>query len=52
MTSKQYRYNKGAVNLNFSLRSDIKSEMRDFIELLKKATVEVEADLAANKSKK
>ena len=32
---KNFSYSKGRVSLNFSLRTDIKQELKDFIELLK-----------------
>ena len=44
-TTKNFSYSKGKCNLNFTLRTDIKSELHDFLELLKTAVAEVEEDL-------
>lgn len=44
-TSKNFSYSKGKISLNFSLRTDIKQEMKDFLELLKVAQKEVELEL-------
>lgn len=43
--SKSYQYQKGNVSLNFTLRSDIKQEMKDFIEILKAGIKDVEEQL-------
>jgi len=43
--NKNFSYSKGKCNLNFILRTDIKSELRDFLELLKVAVAEVEEEL-------
>ena len=43
--SKSFKYSKGKVQLNFVLRTDIKSELKDFLELLKTATKEVELEI-------
>jgi len=40
--SKTFDYSKGNCNLNFSLRTDIKTELKDFLEILKYAIKEVE----------
>jgi hypothetical protein len=45
---KAYKFTKGNINLNFSLRLDTKSELRDFLELLKVAVLEVESDINTN----
>jgi len=42
---KQFSYSKGKCNLNFTLRIDIKTELRDFLECLKLAQKEVEIEL-------
>jgi len=44
-TSKTYSYQLGGVALNFTLRTDEKREMRDFLVLLKRAVEEVATDL-------
>jgi len=43
--SKNFSYSKGKVCLNFNLRIDIKQELKDFLELLKVAQVEVTNEL-------
>ena len=40
-TSKNFSYSKGKIGLNFTLRTDIKQEMKDFLDLLKVAQKEV-----------
>ena len=40
-TQKNFAYKKGDVNLSFTLRTDIKTELKDFVELLKVALKEV-----------
>ncbi len=42
---KQFSYTKGKCSLNFTLRIDIKTELKDFLEILKVAVGEVEAEL-------
>lgn len=44
-TTKNFSYTKGKVSLNFTLRIDIKNELKDFLELLKVAQKEVESEL-------
>lgn len=44
-TTKKFSYSKGKVSLNFTLRIDIKNELKDFLELLKVAQKEVESEL-------
>lgn len=44
-TSKNFSYSKGNVNLNFNLRTDVKEELKDFLELLKVAQTEVEKEI-------
>lgn len=43
--SKNFNYSFGNVQLNFSLRVDIKTEMVDFLKLLKEGTADVEKEL-------
>lgn len=43
--SKTWNHTKGNVQLNFTLRVDIKEEMKAFVELLKTAQANVEAEL-------
>lgn len=49
-TSKNYSYSKNNVNLNFTLRTDVKKEQKDFLELMKRAVRELESDLEASKA--
>lgn len=44
-TSKNFSFSKENVQLNFSLRTDIKGELKAFLELLKIAQEEVEKEL-------
>ena len=44
-TSKNFSYSKGSVSLNFSLRIDIKQELKDFLELLKVAQEEITKEI-------
>lgn len=44
-TPKTFSYLKGECKLEFTLRIDIKTELKDFLELLKVATKEVEEEL-------
>jgi hypothetical protein len=43
--SKAFEYKKGKVQLSFSLGLDTKSELKDFLELLKVAQSDVEEEL-------
>jgi len=45
ITRKEFNYSKGICGLKFSLRTDIKSELKDFLELLKVAQKDVEKEL-------
>ena len=45
-TSKNFNYNKGNVRLAFNLRTDIKTELEYFAELLKVAIKEVNEELS------
>lgn len=42
---RQFSYNKGICNLNFTLRVDIKQELKDFLEILEAAKADVKAEL-------
>ena len=42
---KEFAYTKGKCRLSFVLRIDTKDELKDFLELLKVAVVEVEEEL-------
>jgi len=44
-TSKNFSYKLGAVALSFSLRTDIKQELKDFKELLVRALEDVTEEL-------
>ena len=44
-TSKNFSFSKGAVSLNFTLRNDVKTELKDFAKLLKVAQEEVNKKL-------
>lgn len=43
--SKSFNFNKGSVNLSFTLRIDIKSELQDFKELLDQAVIDVNKEI-------
>lgn len=45
---KDFNYIKGKVSLSFSLRTDVKHELKDFWELLREAKREVEKELKAH----
>ena len=44
-TKKTFNFSKGNVSLSFTLRVDIKTELNDFLELLKASQLEVENQL-------
>lgn len=44
-TQKNFSYTKGEVTLSFNLRTDIKQDLKDFSELLKVATLEVDNEI-------
>lgn len=44
---KQYTYSVGGVQLQFTLRTDVKSEMKTWLELMARAKTDVEEDLKA-----
>ena len=43
--TRAFSYSKNKVNLSFSLRTDIKSEMKDFRELLLQAVEDINKEL-------
>ena len=43
--NKSFNFSKGNVNLSFTLRIDIKSELQDFKELLDQAVIDIEREL-------
>jgi len=43
--TRAFKYSKNKVNLNFSLRIDIKSELKDFRELLLQAVEDINKEL-------
>ena len=46
VTKKTFSYAKGDTNLNFTLRIDIKDELKDFLVCLEKSVEEVKAEIA------
>ena len=44
-TQKNFSYTKGNVTLSFNLRTDVKIDLKDFAELLKVATLEVDNEI-------
>ena len=44
---KEYIYSIGGVQLKFTLRTDVKSEMKTWLELMARAKTDVEEDLKA-----
>lgn len=47
---RKFSYKKGSVNLSFVLRTDMVTELEDFLILLEKATGEVIQELTAIKN--
>lgn len=45
---KNFEYSQGKCTLKFILRTDIKQELKDFLEILKIAEKEVEEELKKN----
>ncbi len=45
VTNRTFSYSKGDVSLNFTLRIDIKDQLKDFKELLEKAVEEVSEEI-------
>ena len=43
--SKSFNFSKGSVNLSFTLRIDIKSELQDLKELLDQAVIDVNKEI-------
>jgi len=43
--NKTFYYSKGEVNLNFTLRVDIKTQLKDFLEILKVSIKDVEEEI-------
>ena len=43
--TRAFSYSKNKANLNFSLRTDIKSELKDFKELLLQAVEDINKEL-------
>jgi len=50
ITRKEYSYTKNKISLSFLLRTDVKHEMKDFLELLKVAQKAIEEDIDKLKS--
>ncbi len=46
-TTKNYAYELGTVALRFSLRTDIKGDMKAFLEILSHAMADINKDLKA-----
>lgn len=44
-TSKLFKYSKGAINISFNIRVDIKQEMKDLVDCLETALVEIKGEL-------
>lgn len=44
-TNKNFFYSKGRVSLNFTLRNDIKQDLKDFLELLQRSVQDVESEI-------
>ena len=44
-TNRNFSYQKGEVSLSFSLRTDIKNQLKDFLELLNVALLEVKKEI-------
>lgn len=45
-TSKTFSYSLGGVKLDFTLRTDVKTELKDFLECLKMGVREVEQEIS------
>lgn len=43
--TRAFSYSKNKVNLNFSLRTDIKSELKDFRDILLQAVEDINKEL-------
>lgn len=44
-TQKNFSYSKGKVTLSFNLRTDIKTDLKDFFQLLQVALEEVNKEI-------
>jgi len=44
-TNKTFEYLKGNVNLKFILRVDIKDDLKDFLDILKKSCEDLEKEI-------
>ena len=47
--SKKWSYSNGAVNINITLRIDIKQEMKDCLEIIERFKQDLEEQLASMK---
>lgn len=47
-TRRSFSYSQGNASLNFTLRIDVKSELKDFLELLKIAVEDVTKEIKDN----
>lgn len=47
--SRVFSYSKGDVSLTFTLRTDINIQLKDFLELLESAVVDVKEELESKK---
>ena len=47
--NKKWTYSKGTVNLNFTLRVDIKQELKDCLEIVERFKSDLEEQLASMK---
>lgn len=45
ITRREFKYERNGVTLEFTLRIDVKGQLRDFAELLKVATLEVDKEI-------
>lgn len=45
ISSKKFVYSKDGCNLEFTLNIDVKKEIKDFLEILKVAVIDVEEEL-------
>ena len=51
ITKREFSYMLGNVRLNFTLRTDIKGELKDFLEILKDAVQDVVLEIESHESK-
>jgi len=45
VVNKQYSYSLNGITLSFTLRTDIDTELKDFLELMKRASSDIAVDL-------